>query len=230
MRGALLGQAAALVLHLRGELPGAADHFVDAPHALAVGAEHRDRAEVVQHVLGGDGLRADARLREGHVLRHRRIQVVADHDHVEVLVEGVDRVGVGRIGRRGQAVHLPGHRDDVGRVAAAGALGVVHVDGAAVDRRQRVLQEARLVERVGVQLHLEVHLVGHRQAGVDHRRHGAPVLVDLHPEAAAAQLVVDASAACWCCRGRGSRSSSATAPRPAASCRRSTRRRSRCRR
>ena len=48
----------------------------------------------MQHVLGGDGLGADARLRERHILRHRRIQVVANHDHVQMLVEGVDRVGV----------------------------------------------------------------------------------------------------------------------------------------
>ena len=52
--------------------------------------------------------------------------------------------------------------DDVGRVPATGALGVVRVDGAALERRQRVLDEARLVERVGVDGDLHVVLVGDR--------------------------------------------------------------------
>jgi hypothetical protein len=40
-----------------------------------------------------------------------------------------------------------------------------------------------------VQLHLEVELVGDRKTGVDHRRHRAPVLVDLEADAAAGDLV-----------------------------------------
>ena len=103
---------------------------------------------------------ADAALGEGDVLGDGRVEVVAHHRHVEVFVERVDRVGVGRVGRRRQAVRVAGDADDVRRVAAAGALGVVHVDRAAVDRGQRVLEEAGLVERVGVDLDLEVELVG----------------------------------------------------------------------
>ena len=182
-------EPAALVLHLAGELPGPADHLADAPHPLAVGAEHRDRADVVQHVLRRHRPLADAALREGHVLRHGRVQVVADHDHVQVLVEGVDRVGVGRVRRRREAVRLAGAADDVGRVPAARALRVIHVDGPAGDRLQRVLEEAALVERVGVQLDLEVELVRDAQAAVDRRRRRAPVLVDLEPEAAGLDLL-----------------------------------------
>ena len=74
-------------------------------------------------------------------------------------------------------------------MAAAGALGVVHVDDATADRAQRVLDETRFVQRVGVQLHLEVVVVGHAEAGVDRRRHRAPVLVDLEAEAAGPQLL-----------------------------------------
>ena len=70
--GPLLRQRAALILHLRRQLPGAADHFVDAAHALAVGAEHRDRADVMKHVFGGNGLRANAAFGKCHVLRESR--------------------------------------------------------------------------------------------------------------------------------------------------------------
>src|SRR5215472_5880594 len=53
----LFRQRAALVFHLRRQLPGAADDFVDAAHALAVRPEHRDCTDVVQYVLRRNGLR-----------------------------------------------------------------------------------------------------------------------------------------------------------------------------
>ena len=69
--------------------------------------------------------------------------------------------------------------DDVRRMAAAGAFGVEGVDGAALERLDRVLDEAGFVERVGVDHHLHVVIVGDRQAAIDRRRRRAPVLVQL---------------------------------------------------
>ena len=129
------------------------------------------RAEVVQDVLGGDGLLADAALGEGDVLGDRRVEVMADHEHVEMLVDRVDGVGPGRVGRGRQHVGQARDLDDVGRVAAAGALGVEGVDGAALEGRDGVLDEARFVQRVGVDRHLHVHLVGDR-AGSSRSRPG----------------------------------------------------------
>ena len=80
--------------------------------------------------------------------------------------------------------------DDVRRVAAAGALGVIGVDGAALERRDRGFDEARFVERVGVDRHLHVHLVRHREAAVDRRRRRAPVLVQLEPHGAGGDLLL----------------------------------------
>jgi hypothetical protein len=65
------------------------DDFADAAHGLAVGADHRERAEVVQDVFGGNGLAADAAFGEGHVFGDARVEVVADHQHVQVFVDGV---------------------------------------------------------------------------------------------------------------------------------------------
>ena len=48
------------------------------------------RAEIVQDVLGRDGLPADAAFGEGDILGDRRIEVMAHHQHVEMLVERVD--------------------------------------------------------------------------------------------------------------------------------------------
>ena len=42
-------------------------------------------AEVVKDVFGRNRLRPDAALGERNVLRHERIQMMADHQHVQVL-------------------------------------------------------------------------------------------------------------------------------------------------
>ena len=55
--------------------------------------------------------------------------MVADHQHVEVLLERVHGVGPRRVGRGRDDVRQARDPDDVGRVAAAGALGVEGVDG-----------------------------------------------------------------------------------------------------
>ena len=89
----------ALLLHLVGRLPCANDHLADAAHGLAVRRHHGERPDIVQDVFGGDRLLANTALRERQIFRDRRIEVVADHQHVEMLIDGVDRErprGVGR--------------------------------------------------------------------------------------------------------------------------------------
>ena len=81
----------------------------------------------------------------------RRVEVVADHEHVEVLVERVDACAGGSgWSSDGSTFGSPRDGDDVGRVAAARAFGVVGVDRPAGDRGEGVVDEARLVQRVGV--------------------------------------------------------------------------------
>ena len=98
----------------------------------------------MQDVLGGDGLAADAAFGEGDVLGDLRIEMMAHHQHVEMLVERVDRVGPRRVGRGRQHVGLAADADDVGRMAAARAFGVEGVDGAALEGGDRVLDEAAI--------------------------------------------------------------------------------------
>jgi hypothetical protein len=115
---------------------------------------------------------------------------MAHHQHVEVLVDRVHRVRARRIRRRRQDVGLAHRLDDVGRMAAAGAFGVIGVDRAALERGQRVLEEPGFVQRVGVDRHLDVVPLGDVQAIVDRRRRRAPVLVQLHSHHARLDLLL----------------------------------------
>ena len=169
-------QAAALLAHLVGRLPGARDDFADAAHRLGVGTDDADRAEVVQNVLGRDRFAADAAFGEGHVLGQILVEMMADHQHVEMLVERVDGVGPRGIGGTGQHVRLAADADDVRRMAAAGAFGVIGVNRAAFERRDRRLDEARFVERVGVDRHLHVVLLGDASGSNRSRRAWCPNL------------------------------------------------------
>ena len=83
---------------MRG-LPGANDDLAHAAHRLAVAGEHGERAEIVEQVLRRNRFGADTRLGESDILRQIGIQMMADHEHVEMLVDGVDRVGPRWIGR-----------------------------------------------------------------------------------------------------------------------------------
>ncbi|MPL94808.1 hypothetical protein SDC9_40966 [bioreactor metagenome] len=174
-----LGQPPALLLHLVGGLPAADDDLAHTPHRLTVRADDRHRADVVQDILGGDRLLADPAFGEGHILGHLVVEVVAHHQHVEVFLDRVLGVGPRRVGRGRDHIRRRDHAQDVGGMAAARALGVEGVDGAALEGGKRVLDKAAFVQRVGVDHHLHVHRVGHRQAAVDRRGRGAPVLVQL---------------------------------------------------
>ena len=147
----------------------------------------------MEDVLGGDRFAADARFGEGHVLGNARIEVVAHHQHVEVLLQGVARVGARRVGGAGQHVGFAADANDVGGVATAGPFGVEGVDRAAGDGADRVLHEARLIEGVGVDAHLHIELIGHREAAIDRRRGGAPVLVQLEAAGPGADLFFQGS-------------------------------------
>ncbi len=95
----------------------------------------------MKHILGADGLGPDAALGEGHVLRDTAREVVAYHQHVEVLIDRVDGERTGRVGAGGKDVGQPGDTDDVRGVAAAGTLGVEAVDRPALHRGDRIGKE-----------------------------------------------------------------------------------------
>jgi len=170
-------QRAALHLHLVRGLPGAGHHLADTAHGLRIAGHHTDDAQVVQDVFGRDGLLPDAALGEGYILGNLRIQVMAHHQHVEMLGDGIHSERARGISGRGQNVREPGDLDDVGSVAATRAFGVIGVNGPAGDGRDGIVYETRFVQCIGVDRYLDIEFVGHAQASVDGGGSGAPILV-----------------------------------------------------
>ena len=167
------------------------DHLADAAHGLTVRGHHRQRADIVQDILRRDGFLADPAFGEGEILGDRGIEMVADHEHVEMLVDRVHREGPRRVGGRRQHIRQPGDLHDVGRMAAPCPLDMVHVDGAALAGSNRVLAIAELVDGVGVQVHGEIIAVGSDEALVDDRGRRAEILVDLDRHAACRDGLLD---------------------------------------
>ena len=97
-------------------------------------------------------------------------------------MDSVHRKGHGGVGAARQDVGQPRHPDDVRRVPAPGALGVKGVDGASGEGPNGVLDEARLVEGVGVDGDLHVVVLGNAERGVNGGGRGAPVLVQLEAQ------------------------------------------------
>ncbi len=73
-------------------------------------------------------------------------------------------------------------------MTAPGALGMVSVDAALLERGKRVLDETRFVKSVGMDRHLDIVAVGNAQAVVDGRRCGAPVLVEIESHGTGLEL------------------------------------------
>ena len=131
----VLWQGASLKLVLVCRVPRSQDDLTAATHGLRVRRHHADGAEVVQDVFGGDGLSAYARLGKGNVLGDVLGEVVADHEHINVLVQGVARVRTGGVRRGGKDIRVLDNGDDVGSVATAGAFRVVGVNSAILKGR-----------------------------------------------------------------------------------------------
>ncbi len=185
----ILGQQAALLAHLVRRLPGPADHFAHPPHRLAVGGDNRQRAQVVQNILGGDRLLANPALSEGHILGDILVEMVADHQHVEMLIDGIDRKRPSRIRRGGQHISLTAQFHNIGCVATASAFGMVGMDRTALKRRARSLDKTRLVERIGMDTDLHVIVFSNAQTRIDRRRGRAPILVQLKATSTAFYLL-----------------------------------------
>ncbi len=87
----------------------------------------------------------------------------------------------GRVGlvEDGRMFGKSGNLDDVRRMAAASAFGVIGVNGSASDGGDGVVDESRFIQRVGVNRDLDVDTRRPHAGSVDRGGRRAPVLVQL---------------------------------------------------
>src|SRR4029077_8811929 len=151
-----------LFLHFVGGLPRSDDNLADAAHGLAIRRHDGARTEIMQNVLGGYGFLADPALGEGNVLRNTAVEMMGNHQHIERLVQCVHGVRSCRSRRRRDDVRFAADLYDVRGMSAAGALGMKSVNGSALKRGHGLFDKTALVQRVGVEQDLYIHVIGDR--------------------------------------------------------------------
>ena len=133
----------------------------------------------MQHVLCRDSFLTDTGISKSHVLRKIRVQVVAHHNHVEVLVHGVNGVRQRGVSGRRQHIRQTRNLQNIGGVATASALSVEGVNDPVLECRNGVVSKPALIQSVRVDCHLDIHLIGYVQGLVNNICSCAPVLVNL---------------------------------------------------
>ena len=133
----------------------------------------------MEHVFGGDGLGADAGLREGDIFGDVAREVMTYHKHIKMLVQGIPSIGASGIGRRREDIIMFHHADDIWSVATSGTLCMVGVDRAALEGADGLLDESGFIERIGVDEGLDIIFIANGQAGVDGSWRGTPIFVEL---------------------------------------------------
>jgi len=111
-------------------------------HGLRIRRHHRQRTEIMQDIFCRDGLLADAAFGKRKILGDRRIEMVADHQHVQMLVDGVAGGRPRRIGEGRQHVFQAGDLDDSGAWPAPAPSVMEGVNGAALEGFYRVFDKA----------------------------------------------------------------------------------------
>ena len=184
----VFGQGTTETFHLIGRLPGAKNDFTDPSHGLGIACHNRESPHIVKDVFSGHGFTANATFRELDVLGDGLVQMVADHEHVQMLVHSVDSKGSGRVGGGGEHVRFPTELHDIGCVAASRAFRVIGVNGPPFKSVATGFHESGFVQGVGVDADLHVVNVCHAQTGVDGGGRRTPVFVELETESAGLDL------------------------------------------
>ena len=133
----------------------------------------------MQDILGRNRLAADAGFGKGHIFGDGFVEVMADHEHIQMLVHRVYRKRPGRVGRCGQYVRFAANLNDIRGMAAPCPFGMERMNGATLDRAHGVFNKAGLVQRVGMDHYLHIHRIGDAQAAVNRGGGRAPILVQL---------------------------------------------------
>src|SRR5262245_17313097 len=113
----------------------------------------------MQNVLCRYCFFADTALGKGDILRNTTIEVMSNHDHVEGFLGRIHCVRPRRSRRSWEDICLTAHFDDVRGMPATGTFGVKGVNGSALEGCDSILDKTALVQRVGMDGNLHVHVI-----------------------------------------------------------------------
>ena len=175
----ILRKGSTLPFHLAGGLPGAGDDFSHTSHSLRVRAHHAEDAHVMENIFCGNGFRTDPGICKSYVFWDPLIQMVANHQHVQMLIQSIYCIRHGRVSRRGKYVGSCRCPDNVRGMAAAGAFCMVCMDSPSCNSYQSIFHTAAFVKSICMDGYLDVIVVGHVQAVVNGSRSRTPVFMKL---------------------------------------------------
>src|SRR5580693_2234401 len=133
----------------------------------------------MQNVFGRNGLLPNPALCEGNVFSNSRIEVMGDHHHIESVIKRICSVWSRWSRRRWNDVWLAAHFDDVRGVSASRPFRVKRVNRSSLEGCDCILDETALVQRIGVDENLHIHVIRNREAAIDGGGCRTPVFVKL---------------------------------------------------
>jgi len=145
----------------------------------------------VEDVFGGDGFGADAGFGEGDVFGDGGVEVVEDHEHIKMLVDGIPRKRPRWIGRTGRHVLLPHDLHNIQSVSPPRPLGVIRMNRPPSHRPQRIVRLPALVQCNHMNRDLHILLIRQSQTPIDRRGSRTQILVRFEPARPALQHVDD---------------------------------------
>ena len=178
-----------LLLHLVCRLPRSRDDLPDSSHRLRIRTHHTENAHVVKHILRRDRLRSNTGICKCNILRNVFIEMVANHQHIEMLIERILRKWHCRICRGRKHIRSGSCADDIRGMTATCALGMIGVDCSPINRSERILNASTLVQRIRMNCDLNIILVCDIETMVDDCRCCTPVLMNLESHRACLDLL-----------------------------------------
>ncbi|MCY1244665.1 hypothetical protein D3C80_1008680 [compost metagenome] len=113
----------------------------------------------MKYVLGRNSFSSDAGLCESHIFRNFRTQVMADHQHIQMLIHGIDRIGTGRVCRRGKYIFFTRCCDNIRCVPSTSTLCMEAVNSPALHRCEGVFYKTAFVKCIAMESNLNVFFV-----------------------------------------------------------------------
>ena len=150
---------ASFVLHFAGCLPCTCDNLAYTAHCLRIRTHHAENTHVMEYILCCDGLRTDSGISKSNVFRNLFVQVMAYHQHVQMLVQCVDGVRHSRVCGRRKYVWSCCSTDDIRCMAAACAFCMICMDGSSCDSCKSIFYAAAFIQSICMNRNLNVVFV-----------------------------------------------------------------------